>query len=130
MAEQRVDDIGDAKPASPVRPRRIATPLETAESIENETEFSAFIEEMDVHSLAELLEATASYMSFAEGREQFSRPQLMSKVRLVHNDDFNREDGLRAFGQLLREGKIEKAGGGRFAASGDIGYQPQARAAG
>ncbi len=55
----------------------------------------------------------------------------MNKVRQLESHEFNREDGLRSFGQLLREGKIEKTGGGRFTASGGIGYRPDdERAAG
>ena len=48
----------------------------------------------------------------------------------VDGTEFNREDGLRSFGQLLREGKIERADNGRFTASGQIGFQPGNRAAG
>ena len=70
-------------------------------------------------------------MAFVEGFEQFSRPQLMTKVRQVGPEDgFSREDGLRSFGQLLRSGKIEKIKGGRFTVSDDIGYRPDQRAAG
>lgn len=130
VAAQRVDDPTPAKAAEPVRPRRIATPVEMPEADDSAEAFTAYVEEMEADGLSELLEAAASYMCFVEGREQFSRPQLMNKVRLVHEGELNREDGLRAFGQLLREGKIQKAGGGRFVASSEIGFQPSARAAG
>lgn len=130
VAEQRVDEITEVKSAAPVTPRRVAAPVEPAEVESNDEQFVAFIGEMEVHNLVELMEASASFMGNVEGREKFSRPQLMNKVRLVHEGEFNREDGLRAFGQLLREGKLLKAGGGRFSASGEIGFQPQARAAG
>jgi pilus assembly protein FimV len=80
--------------------------------------------------LPDLLEAAAAYMSFVEGREQFSRPQLMNKVRSVEKENFSREDGLRSFGKLLRAGKIEKIKGGRFTVTNDIGYRPDARAVG
>ena len=69
-------------------------------------------------------------MSFVEGRDQFSRPQLMGKVRSIGLPDFTREDGLRSFGQLLRAGKIEKIKGGRFTVSDEIGYRPDHRAVG
>ncbi len=86
---------------------------------------------MGADTLPQLLEAAASYMSFVEGREQFSRPQLMTKVRQSGaQEDFSREDGLRSFGQLLRTGKISKIKGGRFTVSDDIGFQPDKRAAG
>ncbi|WP_425043537.1 chemotaxis protein CheA [Primorskyibacter sp. S87] len=128
VAEQRVD-TEEAK-RGPVRPRRIATPLEDMEVTEPEGGFVAYAREMGANELPDLLEAAASYMSFVEGREQFSRPQLMNKVRQVEDQEFNREDGLRSFGQLLRDGKIEKTGGGRFAASGIIGFRPDEREAG
>ena len=54
----------------------------------------------------------------------------MSRVRQANGGDFTREDGLRAFGQLLRTGKIEKIKGGRFAASEAINFKPDHRAAG
>ena len=65
----------------------------------------------------------------ADEAERFDRA-AEAAVALVGNAEFNREDGLRSFGQLLREGKIEKTGGGRFAAAQDIGFQPGQRAAG
>lgn len=128
VAEQRVD-IGAAAPAGPVRPRRVAA-RDEAQSADTGTSFEDYATEMGANDLPELLEAAASYLSFVEGREQFSRPQLMTKVRQVEKDDFSREDGLRSFGQLLRAGKIEKIKGGRFAVTGDIGYRPDHRAAG
>ena len=55
----------------------------------------------------------------------------MSKVRALDPDEFTREDGLRSFGQLLRDGKIEKIQGGRFTVSDSIGFRPEdLRAAG
>jgi hypothetical protein len=128
VAEQRVDDQTGPAASGPVRPRRVTTQLldEPAETGTPTPEggFSEFAMEVGAKELPELLEAAAAYMSFVEGRAQFSRPQLMNKVRQVGGDDINREDSLRSFGQLLREGKIEKKGGGRFAASGRIGFRP------
>ena len=54
----------------------------------------------------------------------------MTKVRIVQEDNFSREDGLRSFGQLLRQGKIEKISGGRFAVSDRISFKPDTRAVG
>lgn len=127
VAEQRVD--ASVTPAGPVRPRRVATRIEQND-VETATSFEEYADEMGAHDLPALLEAAASYLSFVEGREQFSRPQLMTKVRQIEKDQFSREDGLRHFGQLLRAGKIEKIKGGRFAVTGDIGFQPDQRAAG
>ena len=77
----------------------------------------------------QLLEAAAAYLSFVEQRAQFSRPQLMTMLREAEPADTSREDRLRSFGQLLREGKIEKTRGGRFTASERISFKPDARAA-
>ncbi|SHE98717.1 hypothetical protein SAMN05444279_11367 [Ruegeria intermedia] len=127
VAEQRVDT--DAPEAGPVTPRRVTA--EAADSTPDEGGFARFAQEQSAQSLPELLEAAAAYLSFIEGQEQFSRPQLMNKVRALKQDEFNREESLRSFGQLLRDGKIEKAGGGRFAASNQIGFRPEdKRAAG
>ncbi|MFL4471917.1 hypothetical protein ACERZ8_19305 [Tateyamaria armeniaca] len=128
VAEQRVDvDMG---PKGPVRPRRVAAPQEVGQDAQDADSFAEYVAELGAHDLPALLEAAASYLSFVEGRDQFSRPQLMTKVRQVEKEDFSREDGLRSFGQLLRSGKIEKISGGRFAVTSDIGYRPEQRAAG
>ena len=130
----------------PVRPRRIrassAALAEAAEIILDDdlavsasaevapsetprVEFAAFAEHMHVDKLPELLEAAASFVTYVEQLEKFSRPQVMTRVREVMGEDFSREDGLRAFGQLLREGKILKLEGGRFTVSDSIGFQPE-----
>ncbi|AHD08783.1 hypothetical protein [Phaeobacter gallaeciensis] len=132
VQEQRIDD-SSAAPAAPVRPRRVSAAILAEDApVTSATEggFAAYAEETGAVELGELLEAAAAYMSFVEGRDHFSRPQLMNKVRGVDGTEFNREDGLRSFGQLLREGKIERADNGRFTASGQIGFQPGNRAVG
>jgi hypothetical protein len=123
-----------AAAAAPTRPQP-ATPSAQAASGDDaaadiEGTFAEFAEEMKAKELPDLLEAAAAYLSFVEGREQFSRPQLMTKVRMIQEDKFSREDGLRSFGQLLRQGKIEKISGGRFTVSDRISFKPEARAAG
>ncbi|MEL6808103.1 MAG: hypothetical protein AAFO97_10005, partial [Pseudomonadota bacterium] len=128
VAEQRVDI--DTAPKGPVRPRRIAAPQEVATDAQGADSFADYAAELGANDLPALLEAAASYLSFVEGQDQFSRPQLMTKVRQIEKEDFSREDSLRSFGQLLRSGKIEKIAGGRFAVTSDIGYRPEQRAAG
>ncbi|WP_341234840.1 hypothetical protein [uncultured Sulfitobacter sp.] len=132
VAEQRID-INYAKPdtVAPVRPRRVAAVAPTpAAAAPVDGGFVKFAADMGASTLSELLEASAAYLSFVEGIDQFSRPQLMQTVRQAEKEDFSREEGLRAFGQLLRAGKLIKLDGGRFKASDDIGYQPEERAAG
>ncbi|MDG1353130.1 MAG: hypothetical protein P8P70_08200 [Sulfitobacter sp.] len=131
VAEQRID-VKSAAPAAQVHPRRVAAvtarPAPTAAA--EPGSFADFASEMGAQKLPDLLEAAAAYLSFVEGHEQFSRPQLMTKVRQVEKENFTREDSLRSFGILLREGKIEKLKGGQFQASDQIGFRPDARAAG
>jgi hypothetical protein len=128
VAEQRID-LEDARPSGPVQPRRVAATV--ADPIAADaSSFADYAESMGASKLPELLEAAASYMAYVEGRDQFSRPQLMTKVRQVEQDQFSREDGLRSFGQLLRAGKIEKIKGGRFTVSEGIGFKPDEREAG
>ncbi|WP_226688610.1 hypothetical protein [Ruegeria arenilitoris] len=129
VAEQRIDN--QTVDAGPVTPRRVKSETEAEDETPEEGGFALFAQEQGAQSLPDLLEAAAAYLSFIEGQEQFSRPQLMNKIRSLKQNDFNREESLRSFGQLLRDGKIEKAGGGRFAASTQIGFRPDdERAAG
>ncbi|WP_138919462.1 hypothetical protein [Oceanicola sp. S124] len=142
VAEQRIDVSGSAR--GPVRPRRVSiADLARREEVApppsgaaaatpggQEESFADYARAVGARSLGELLEAAASYMSFIERQPLFSRPQLMSRVKSLHPEGFSREDGLRAFGQLLREGKIRKADAGRFSVSDSIGFRPEERAAG
>ncbi|MBW4710248.1 hypothetical protein KX928_20870 [Roseobacter sp. YSTF-M11] len=129
VAEQRID-ADSLRDNGPVMPRRVAATLDEDLDLGEDTGFAAFAEEMGATKLPDLLEAAAAYLSFVEGQEQFSRPQLMTRVRQAECGEFSREDGLRSFGQLLRSGKIEKIKGGRFTASEAIGFKPDERAAG
>ncbi|WP_058246476.1 hypothetical protein [Tropicibacter naphthalenivorans] len=137
VAEQRVpSDEAPQQQVTPVRPRRIqrsaaTTPREVPapQAPEMDGGFADYAASVGAVDLPELLEAAAAYMSYVEGREQFSRPQLMTTVRQAEQQESSREDRLRSFGQLLREGKIEKTSGGRFTASDRISFKPD-RAAG
>lgn len=130
VAEQRIN-TEQTGPAVPVTPRRVATTAPVATSSDTvDAGFAEFASEMGATTLPELLEAAASYMSFVEGHDEFSRPQLMTTVRQIGQEEFSREDGLRSFGMLLRTGKLKKLEGGRFAVSDKIGYQPDERAVG
>ncbi|MDG1431489.1 MAG: hypothetical protein P8Q23_07965, partial [Paracoccaceae bacterium] len=145
VAEQRiVPDENKSEPSmrptlvKPVRPRRIRNSsaavaeefevdtdaIATTEAPAPQVDFSVFAQQMGVDKLPELLEAAASFMTFVEEYEKFSRPQVMTLVREVMGEDYTREDGLRAFGQLLRKGKIIRLSGGRFTVSDGIGFQP------
>lgn len=131
VAEQRVDDTAQPaatqapRPARPVAtPRAAATPV-----ISGYDSFSDFVESMGAHGLGDLLEAAAAYTAFVEGAEDFSRPELIQKVREVHDENFSREDGLRFFGTLLREGRINKVSSGRFQVADSTRFRPTQKAA-
>lgn len=114
VAEQRVDT-----PSEPVRPRRVSQAELVSDTLDGPVPstdggFADYAEKVGADNLTELLEAAAAYISDVEGREQFSRPMLMHKLREVDETGFSREDGLRSFGQLLRQGKLQKVKGGRF----------------
>ena len=136
VASQRIDTDAIAEPAKPavtIAPRRVTLSKPAKQPVHGADEFGSFpefAEAKGADTLPELLEAAAAYLSYVEGHEEFSRPQLMNKARQVEELSFSREDGLRSFGQLLRDGKIEKLQGGRFTASELIGFRPKNRAAG
>ena len=149
VSEQRVDE---AQPRSiaPVRPRRIsaadlAARIEAAQEDEDTVEephrapaantqqddFAEFAEKLGATGLADLLEAAAAYSEGIEGRPHFSRPQIIRKVAaLTGQSRYDREAGLRSFGALLREGKIEKVKRGQFAITESSRFFKEARRAG
>ena len=81
---------------------------------------------MNAHELPELLEAAAAYTAFVEGvADGFSRTQLLSRVRSVAAEDFNREHGLRCFEDLLEAGRFVKVGVGRYRVADDTRFNPK-----
>ncbi|MEP4639655.1 MAG: hypothetical protein ABJZ83_14880, partial [Yoonia sp.] len=124
VASQRVDE--DEAMEEDVQPRRVATQPVDAKDTGGFAEFAA---QMGASDLPDLLEAAAAYTSFVEGVEDFSRPQIMKKVQLTTDEEFSREDGLRSFGTLLRQGRISKVRNGRFQVSEQTRFRPDARSA-
>lgn len=90
--------------------------------------FEEFASEFGASSLSQRLEAAAAYISFIECAENFSRTKLMKVATQGSPQEFSREDGLRSFGTLLREGKLQKLPGGLFSVSEDTEYRPKKRA--
>lgn len=145
VSEQRIDRPSntDAVPTR-VMPRRVSSgnlALEGEEAaVEAATEadadnifassksFAEFAERLGASEMPDLLEAAAAYTSCIEGRPHFSRPHLMRHVAAVADEaTLGREDGLRSFGQLLRQGKIEKVKRGQFAITDMSYYLAEAR---
>ncbi|MGB5068504.1 MAG: hypothetical protein WBO29_14160, partial [Albidovulum sp.] len=99
-------------------------------SPESAKSFADYADRMGAKDLPDLLEVAAAYTATVEGLPHFSRPQILLKVAHVSDDtSFSREDGLRSFGMLLREGKIEKLRRGQFKITDASKYMSGARRA-
>ena len=95
------------------------------------TSFADFASTMGAKELPELLEAAAAYTVFGEGQSSFTRPEIMKRVAAVDPTiRMSREESLRSFGQLLRQGKFRKLERGQFTIDQDTQYHPKHRAAG
>ena len=142
VSEQRVDVDEDARGESAVvRPRRIRAAViestadedqddvdEMIVSPEDARSFAEFAERLGASSLPELLEAAAAYTATVEGVEHFSRPHIIRKViGIAEEEDYSREDSLRSFGMLLRQGKIQKVSRGQFTLTDASRYMTEAR---
>ncbi|CUH53126.1 hypothetical protein SHM7688_02578 [Shimia marina] len=140
-AQSSAEEPQKAPRRVPVRPRRVSSDqLDRAQiarpaapvSSSNATlsGFSKYAASIGATQLPESIEAAAAYLTYVEGLKQFSRPMLMRMSREVNIPQFTREMGLRSFGQLLREKKIEKLEGGRFTANASINFKPEDREVG
>lgn len=77
--------------------------------------FAGYARALGTEGLQDLLEAAAAYTAQVEGRSLFSPPELMDKISSVPSDGFTREERMRVFGKLLRQGKIVKVSPGQYA---------------
>ena len=77
--------------------------------------FEEFAGRLGVSAMPDLLEAAGAYCALVLGRDQFTRPLLLETIgRLPVAEGHSREDGLRGFGTLLRDGRITKVRRGQF----------------
>lgn len=144
ISEQRIDaPSGPRTDAAVVRPRRISAgnlvlnddidrddETEAALSPEEAKSFAEFADRLGAVNLSDMLEAAAAYTATVEGLPHFSRPQILRKVANVAEDEeFSREDGLRSFGMLLRQGKIQKISRGQFTITEASKFMSEARRA-
>ena len=122
VSSQRVDE-SDAG-------TQMEEPQPSAPSVSTES-FARFVENNGAKGIEELLEAAAAYTVFSKGQESFSRPEIMKRVAMVDPAlSMSREDGLRSFGQLLRQGKFQKLERGQFTIDRDTRFNPEKRIAG
>ncbi|AKS45591.1 hypothetical protein SAMN05444287_0687 [Octadecabacter temperatus] len=128
VAAQRVDMVDSEKRDTPIIPRRVVARTDADAAQQPAGSFAEFAENMGASELPDLLEAAAAYTAFVEGADEFSRPQILRRARTVASDDFNREDGLRSFADLLRAGRFTKVRNGRFQVADDSRFNPERRA--
>ncbi len=124
VAAQRVDVADSVKRDGPVVPRRVSKGAAQSTD-QNARSFAEFADKMGAVELPDLLEAAAAYTAFVEGADEFSRPQILRRVRTVASDDFKREDGLRSFADLLNTGRITQVRNGRFQVPDDSKFNPE-----
>jgi hypothetical protein len=156
VSEQRIDRAR-SEHSGMVQPRRVAATPVVLRKVENtfdedleqddsdgqhedndaanlfrdSASFAEFAESLGATELPDLLEAAAAYAAFIEGCPHFSRPQIMQKVaNYSSKEGFSREAGLRSFGMLLRQGKIQKLERGQFTIAESTRFKPEARYAG
>ena len=151
VASQRIDAPDEAAPATPapvtpaaatqpIRPRRITIDRRAARDatipapeadnapVAESDSFAHFAGRMGASSLTDLIEAAAAHTTYVEGIEDFSRPQILNKVATL-TAEATQEEGLRAFGMLLREGRIMRSPRtGRFEVARDTRFHPERRA--
>ena len=115
-AAQRVDDITTAP--APLDDFDLA--LQKALEIEVEQSpaisFAEFVKGKPFNTQVQRLELAARYVEEVEKRPLFERPYVMRLSNSLETESaaVSREDALRAFGTLLRQGRIIKAGRGTY----------------
>ncbi len=146
VSEQRVDKDENAEPATPVMPRRVMS-TDIDFDAENELfvndgatgedsaagnmfgsgeDFQGYIAETGAEGVTEFIEASLAFGMFVEGANFNTRPQIMHRMLGMFPDgSVTREDGLRAFGILLREGRIHRIQRGQFLLAEKSRFHPQ-----
>ncbi len=129
VSELRIEDEAEAESATP---RRVSREVEAPSADDADSgDFAEFAKRMGANDLTDLMEAAAAYTAFVEGQTHFSRPQIMRRVAKVDPIvEESREAGLRSFGQLLRQGRIQKLQRGQFTIDASTRFKPEQRIAG
>lgn len=138
VASQRVEEAPEAGPSARPEERPAAEPVlrpvaEAPEPAANPipapaapaASFAAFASQAGATaSLPDLLEAAASWLKLSQGEEEVSRSQLLRLAAEVLPEPPNREDALRIFGSLLRQGRLSRVEGGRFRIGAETRFGP------
>lgn len=100
--------------AQPIRATPQAQPQSLAQP--QPPSFRDFADSLGVSSLQDLIEAAGAYCTVVLGMESFPRPLVFQQIEALTGDaDQTREDGLRGFGRLLRDGRLTKTKRGLYA---------------
>jgi hypothetical protein len=134
--EDLSEAVSDAPSAETAR-RASAPPLVLVSSQRIDPQLRAslagaaeFAASFGARELPELMEAAAAYAIFSEGQSSFTRPEIMELVtRMDPALQMSREESLRSFGQLLREGTFKKLERGQFTIDQETRYNPSNSAA-
>ena len=106
VAPQRVDETMDDLTAED---------LDQVFAVEGKQSFTDFAESLGATTLAELMEAAGAYCTVILAIPSFTRPQLFRQMQQIPElAEMSREDSLRGFGKLLRDGRIQKSVRGQF----------------
>lgn len=90
--------------------------------------FGDFVGPMHLTTLAELTEAAAAYVTHVEGLEEFTRPQVMRHVASTGQPmTRSRENLLRTFGLLMRQGTMQRSRRGQFELAPGSEFAEQAK---
>lgn len=129
VSEQRIDAPGLTQGSGPMSLGNLAVKHDPEELLEepnteeaeegnifsDEISFAEFAEQNGATDLPDVMEAAAAYFIKVENQPHFTRPRVMrASAEVIGQDDFIREDGLRAFGSLLRSGVFERKQRGQF----------------
>jgi hypothetical protein len=90
--------------------------------------FTDFVAPMQLTTVAEMTEAAAAYLTHVSGQEDFARPTVMKLVMSTESPmTRSRENLLRAFGLLMRQGVLRRSRRGQFELSEQSTFGEQAR---
>ena len=127
VAEQRIDVAPKAE--APQAPARVQAQAKTTQSETFET-FAAYADHVGAHSLPQKLEAAAAYLTQVKGIESFSRPQVMRTVMASEGENFERDESLRNFARMIKDGKIVRNEQGTWGITENLGYRLEDRKTG
>jgi hypothetical protein len=128
MAARRTGNGGEIsrrrlEPRAPVD----ALFAEGAGAAESQTSgFAQFLSMTEPAAPGDLIDAAAAYLAHVEGLEDFPRPQIMRLIAPQLGGE-PREEVMRAFGILLREGRLRRSRRGQFQSGERSNYAAAAR---